>query len=481
MAATEAGAGLERRMRWTDGFVLSLTMPAALIAALGYSIGALGAWTAIALWGVSMVLATLANWIYSEMAAMFPETPGGIPMYAHEGWRSRLSIVAPLASFGYWFAWTTAIAVFGLIIGSLVQATWLPGQDWSVNLGFVDFTFPILVALLVVVALWAINRTGVEMTMRFAYVTGALLLIPLFVFIALPYTSGDWKASNLSWNLAGAGGGSLQNALVWLYIMSWTSFGVEVCATFTPEYRNGARDASRALKAAALFSLAVFILLPLGVTGVVGEAAIGEDPVTFYVQGFEQIVGGASDVMVACIIASLLLIMNTGLADGSRALYGMSTEGATIKQFGVLNRHGVPGRALLLALVVNIGVLLFVSNPLAIIATGNLGYLVAHVFALSAFVLLRRDRPGWERPILLPKVFVPLAAGLAAFMAVVVVVGATSFSITGYGGTKELLIALALLASSVALYAYRRHVQDGSRLTLRDPVRDEVPARVAVR
>jgi amino acid transporter len=217
---------------------------AALIAALGYSIGALGAWTAIALWGASMVLATLANWIYSEMAAMFPETPGGIPMYAQEGWRSRLSIVAPLASFGYWFAWTTAIAVFGLIIGSLVQATWLPGQDWSVNLGFVDFTFPILVALLVVLALWAINRTGVEMTMRFAYVTGALLLIPLFVFIALPYTSGDWKASNLSWNLGGAGGSSLQNALVWLYIMSWTSFGVEVCATFTPEYRNGARDAS---------------------------------------------------------------------------------------------------------------------------------------------------------------------------------------------------------------------------------------------
>jgi len=480
MAATQASAGLERRMRWTDGFVLSLTMPAALIAALGYSIGALGAWTAIALWGASMVLATLANWIYSEMAAMFPDTPGGIPLYAHEGWRSRLSIVAPLASFGYWFAWTTAIAVFGLIIGSLVQATWLPGQDWSVNLGFVDFTFPILVALVVVVALWAINRTGVEMTMRFAYITGGLLLIPLFVFVALPYVSGEWKASNLSWNLGGAGGSSLQNALVWLYIMSWTSFGVEVCATFTPEYRNGARDTSRALKAAALFSLAVFVLLPLGVTGVVGEAAIAEDPVTFYVQGFEQIVGGASDVMVACIIASLLLIMNTSLADGSRALYGMSTEGVTIRQFGVLNRHGVPGRALLFALVVNVGVLLFVSNPLAIIATGNLGYLVAHVFALSAFVLLRRDRPSWTRPIRLPNAFVAVAGALAVFVAVVVVVGASSFSITGYGGTKELLIALALLASSVLLYAYRRRVQDGSRFSFRESAHEETPAPVAV-
>jgi amino acid transporter len=152
----------------------------------------------------------------------------------------------------------------------------------------------------------------------------------------------------------------------------------------------------------------------------------------------------------------------------------------TIRQFGVLNRHRVPGRALAFALAVNIGVLLFVSNPLAIIATGNLGYLVAHVFALSAFVLLRRDRPGWTRPIRLPGPFVPLAGALAVFMAVVVVVGASSFSLTGYGGTKELLIALALLASSVLLYAYRRHVQDGSRLTLREPVREEAPARVAV-
>ncbi len=96
----------------------------------------------------------------------------------------------------------------------------------------------------------------------------------------------------------------------------------------------------------------------------------------------------------------------------------------------------------------------------AIIVTGNLGYILAHVFALSAFVLLRRDRPGAPRPIRLPGLFVPLAGALAVFVLVMLVVGATSFSITGYGGTRELVIALALLASSLLLYAYRRHVQD---------------------
>src|SRR5262249_10217891 len=67
-----SGAPTGRRLRWEDGVVLSLTMPAALIAMLGYSIGSLGTWDAVALWGVSMLIATAANWIYTELAAMFP-------------------------------------------------------------------------------------------------------------------------------------------------------------------------------------------------------------------------------------------------------------------------------------------------------------------------------------------------------------------------------------------------------------------------
>jgi amino acid transporter len=392
-------------------------------------------------------------------------------MYAKEGWQSRLGFVGPLASFGYWFAWTTAIAVYAIIIGSLVQAQWLPGQDWSIDLGLVNLTFPIVVGLVVVAALWLINALGISVTMRFAYVTGALLMIPLFVFIVLPYATGDWSASNLTWRLDEAGGTPLQNALVWLYIMAWTSFGVEICATFTPEYRRGARDASRALKVSALFSLGVFVLLPLGVTGVIGEGPILEDPVTFYVVAFEEIVGGASQLLVACIIASLLLIMTTCMADGSRALYGMSREGATIKQFGVLDRRGVPMRALTLGLVVNIAVILFVSNPLAIIATANLGYLAAHFFALVAFVLLRRDRPTSLRPIRLPSAFIAVAVVMAALLAVIIVVGALSFDLTGYGGYRELGIALAVLTGSLLLYAYRLRFQRGAGD--RTPAREE--------
>src|SRR4051794_28284850 len=93
---------LAKKMRWYDGFAMSLTMPAALIASLGASIGGLGAWGAIALWAGSMVLATIANWIYTELAAMFPESSGGIAHYATEAWKKRAPFVGPLASIGYW-------------------------------------------------------------------------------------------------------------------------------------------------------------------------------------------------------------------------------------------------------------------------------------------------------------------------------------------------------------------------------------------
>lgn len=457
-SAGASAPALPKKMSWFDGFAMSLTMPAALIASLGASIGGLGAWGAIALWTASMVLATATNWIYTEMAAMFPDSSGGIAHYATEGWKKRAPVVGPIASIGYWFPWTTALAVYSGLIGSFVQAQWFPGQDWSVEFGPVKVDFPIAVGLLVMLLLFGAAMIGLHVAMWVVYVTGGALLVPLAVFIVLPLFSGDWSAQGLHWNLHGAAG--LREALVWLYVMAWTSFGVEVCATFAPEYKDTVRDTSRALRAGVLFSLGVFILLPLTLSGYVGEKAIGEEPTTFFIGAFQDLVGGASDLMVVFLVASLLLIMITGLADGSRVLYEMGKSGLTIRQVGVLNKRGVPARALLVALVLNVFVLTVLQTPLAIIVTGNLGYILVHVLAVSGFALLRKDRPDAVRPIRLPRFFVPLAWTLAGFLTVVLVVGATGFSITGYGGYTELGVALAVLVVAVLLWLYRTKVQD---------------------
>jgi amino acid transporter len=174
--------------------------------------------------------------------------------------------------------------------------------------------------------------------------------------------------------------------------------------------------------------------------------------------------------------------MSTATLDGSRALYGISRDGMTIKQFGVLNEHHVPGRGMLLDAVLNIFLVTYLGTALAILAAGNLGYLLAHVFALSGFLLLRKDRPNWPRPIRLSRIWVPIAAVLVFLNVTFIVFGGFIYADKyGYGLGKT-MIGVAVLAVSLVLYAYRRRVQDGMPLQLREPAPqtpDEVQAAPA--
>ena len=447
---------LPRKLRWYDAFAMSMTMPAALSATLGASIAGLGGWGAAVLWAISMVIAFVVNWIYIELSTMFPDSSGGIAGFAAEAWKSRAPWLAPVAGVGYWLPWGSNLATYGALTGLIIQSQWFPDQTWELSLGPIHLSFPILIGLGVIFVLYGINVIGVRVTMTFVYITAAILLIPLFVFIVLPVFSSGWNPGALTWKLEGWEG--LHTAVVWLYVMAWTTLGVEVCTTFASEYRDPVKDTARAIRAAALFCLGVFFLVPLTLGGFAGEEAIGKDPATFFVGAFAKLVGSdaAANVMVLCLIASLVLVMLTSVADSSRVLFNMGKEGVTVRAVGKLDRRGIPMRALNVMLVLNIVLLVVLQQPLAIIVTGNLGYVLTHVLAVSGFALLRKDRPDAVRPIRLPNIFVPISIVLAILLAVIVVVGATGFSITGYGGVLELSIAIGILALGVVIWAFVR-------------------------
>ncbi|NUR75750.1 MAG: APC family permease [Thermoleophilia bacterium] len=472
-----AEAAIEERqllksLRWYDGFVIALCNPGFLIGSLGFSVGALGGWGAMTLWGISATIGLLSNWIYSETAAMFPNQSGGIALYAHEGWRKYFSLVGPIATFGYWIGWSVVLSIFGKIIGDLVEAKWFPGQASHVyfSIGSNHLGLPHMIAIGVIVAVWAFNVMGVKPTLWVGYVTGALLMLPLIVFIVVPFTTGDFHSSNMTWTVNGPWGG-LKVAFVWLFLMAWSAYGIEVCASFAPEYHDTKRDTALALRSAATFSLLVYVLLPLGVTGASGVDFINKQGAEgqFYVGVFDKLVGsGLSGVMLVFLLASLLLSMNSSTADGGRALYGISKAGMTIKELGVLNRFHVPARAMTVDLIVNVGLVLFVSSNLAILYLSNIGYVFAHVAAMSGFLLLRRDRPDWPRPIKVARGWLPVAAVIAASNAVFLVVGAGNPKLNGYGTWSDFGIGIGVLCLSVVLYAFRRTVQDHQPIHLRE-------------
>jgi len=316
-----------------------------------------------------------------------------------------------------------------------------------------------------IVLVWLFNIFGVRPFAWFTYVTGALLLIPVTFLILGPLVSGNWHSSNVHWALVDHQWGGVKLALVYLFIMYWSSNGVEVGATFTPEYKSR-KDSAIALRSAGAFSLLVYILLPLGLGGYSGvpssEAILANST---YVTAMNDIVGtGVTNFFVVCLVLSFLLSMATSTADAGRALYGISKAGLTIKGLGRLNRFHVPGNAMTVDLVVNICLILFISSNLAILYMSNIGYVLCNVFALSAFLLLRRDRPNWPRPLKVSSVWVGISVFLLLYAIVILVVGAGAPKLNGYGTWTDFAIGVGVLCASVLLFFFRRIVEDKERV-----------------
>lgn len=460
-----SGGKFVRTLRLRDGFALGLTVSAVALASIGGSIATLGAWAAAALWGVVCLIAFIQNHLFGEMAAMFPDKPGGITLYAQEGWRRHSRSIGAIAAWGYWMGWSLSLAVFALTIGELIQAQWFPHATWTFWDGAVHVGLPQLIGAGTIAGTWLLNLFGVKPAVWTNRAVGVVLVVVFAIFIIGAFVSGSWQSSALHWNLGqhGQAWGGWRLALTWMWLMGWTAYSTELSATFTPEFKDLRRGMWASIRSTGAFTLVVLALLPIATAGVIGEKAIAANPVGFYAPVFGVIVGSASGFIVAVLCAALFISMSVGTADGSRALYGMAEQGLTIRQLHHLNRHNMPARAMTIDLIANLALIFFVGNVLGVLFASNVGYFVAIFFALTGFVLLRRDRPDARRPIRLRAWSVPVAVALAALTAVLVVVGGLSPSLAGYGGHKEQLIGLGLLALGAIFYVVRRFAQDRRR------------------
>ena len=397
-------------------------------------------------------------------------------MYAHEGWKRYTNVAGPLAAFGNWFGWSVALALNGVTIGYLLQAEFFSGQTWGgvSHVGPFDFTwgFPQVVGTATIVLVWLFNVLGVRVLATSSKVLGILLMIPLVLFIVGPFLTGNWSSSDLHYHVTpdGSKGTNLTLLIVWLYLFGWTTYGMEIVATFAPEFRDPKRDTPRALRWCTLITAATFLLMPLSTGGALGDSKVPGDgaPGDFYKALSDKVLGGGGALIILLLCAALLLVMNSATADGGRVLYGMSRDGLTLRGLGVLNRNQVPARAMTVDLVVNVLLIFFIANPVGIYATANLGYFVMMFLVLSGFVLLRRDRPGWPRPVRLGALWTPIALVLAAVTVVLTVVGAWRTDLTGYGTKTQLVIGILVLLASVVLWIYRQAVEDKNPVPWRD-------------
>ncbi|MGX9221954.1 APC family permease (plasmid) [Massilia varians] len=458
---------LQKNLRWYHGFLLALPIACGLIISVGFLIGAIGALPATLICMILSVVALLQNKLFSEMATMFPDKAGGIATFAIEAWKPYFAPIAPLAAFGYWCGWALVLSLVGLTMGSLVQTQWFPHATWTLfTFAGVKFGFPHMVSAIAIVACTVLNVAGIRVAVKFNQVIGVAFIVVLAVVALGPFVTGNWTMGNLTWRLEGG----WKSFMVWMYVSAWAIYGSELCAVFAPEYKNTTEDTSRALNSIALFMVGAYTIVPFAAAGQLGEQVIAANPITYGVLAVQQMSGGLSNVITAILCGALFLSMISSSADAGRALYGISAEKMSIRQFDQLNSAGMPSRALWATMVVNLLILVAIGNPIAILIASNLGYILAITLAVIGFLLLRRDRKDWPRPIRLSNAWIPVAFLVAAFNAFILVMGILNPDLSYAGGVKEVMLGFGMLLIGVVLYVYRKIVQDRGRLSWREAV-----------
>ena len=350
-AQPEATSGemLKKQLRWYDPFAMIFAAGVAVFITLGFTMAELGTWGAMLVAGIVAVIALFQNVLWAEMAAMFPNKVGGITLFANEAWKRRFQPIGALSTFGYWCGWSLVLGVFGIGLGSLVQAQWFPtvtwgwGTPWGVKLGL-----PQVIAVGAVLLAWIMNIIGIRIAAWVSWALAAAFGVVVAIFLFAPFIGGLWHASNISWHISSTWHGptGIQSVLVWLYVVGWSVYPSEMPATFAPEYRDTVKDTRRGLAACGIAYLLLWVILPMTTAGAVGDKFIAQNPASFGVAAFNKIMGGGAGVAVAIMCAAIFVTMIAGSADASRALYGMALDRMTLKQLAHLNRRGMPSRAL---------------------------------------------------------------------------------------------------------------------------------------
>ncbi len=355
-------------------------------------------------WIITGLLTMIAALSYGELAAMMPHA-GGQYVYLRESF-------GPMA--GFLYGWTlflviqtgtiAAVAVaFAKFLGVFVP--WISARNHLIGSGRIGLTSQQLIAILVILALTAINargiRTGalVQNVFTFAKTAALLGLIGLGFLFGSRASSGSsnltdfWR--NASWDLhtvrliGVAMVGSLFSADAWNNV------------TFTgAEVRNPRRNLPLALGLGVAIVSTLYIACNFVYLKVLPLAAIqsaSEDRVA--TAAAAAILGPvAVQLMAGAIMISAFGCANGLILAGARVYYAMALDGLFFKRAAVLHpKTSAPVFSLGLQCVWAMALTLSGSYS-DLLDYVIFAVLLFYILTIAGIFRLRRTRPNAERP-----------------------------------------------------------------------------------
>jgi amino acid transporter len=438
----DAEARPRRAISWRAAFILSLGGALLVTVALGAMAAEIGA-ASLLVWTGTVLIGTLQCLLLAELASRFPQKVGGAPAYTHEGFKAISPLFGAVATWGYWVAWIPGVAVNLTLAATYIEATFLPGIN----------TLALTLAL--ALGLYALNALGLRPSVWLSGLLALCALLPLTIILAAPlFRPALWHGANFSpllpTGLAWSSGATWALLAKWAFVAVWSSYGAEMVATVVGELRDPQRDVPKAVGAATTATTLAFVLVPLVLLGIIGVEGLTQDPYVAFLTAASAIFGaGGATIVAIMLIAALILGAEVFIISSSRALYQLSKDGLTMQGYGRLNRHGVPvGSVVWDAAITLLLLAIFRHDIVRVVAAANVGYLVVFILLPLAYVLVRR-RSRERAPFHLPRLFVPLALAIAAFNALLFVVGGLQW------GAKVLAIGIALTLTFLPFYLLR--------------------------
>jgi amino acid transporter len=474
--------GLHRGTGWWGAFVIGLAA-AVLVTGIGpYAVQGMGA-VAIPVFVVLTVAAVVLCFCLAELAAMMPHRTGGLPSYAAETYKDFGPGVARhvggLSAWCYGLGWFPVAPINMILVARyIVSLCGLPpGEE------FTPVSAPITATVLVFAVIGLLMMFvpcyfGIRLGAGFATLLGVVSMIPIVLLVFLPFFRPgviDWGRV-IDFATAGAPLHGFAFYAAWVFIISWSVFGVEAAACYVGECRDPHRDAKIAMAASGGFGLFVYAGLPLMLVAVLGSAP-GADPMTALLTYTEAVFGTGTWVRwvigVPLVLALLLSVLNALMGCG-RSLYQAAHDGLLPKFFCHTNRHGAPDYAMAFNLVCSI-LVVFIASPLEIYIFSNMGYLLSVGLALIGYSLHRHRHAHVPRPFRLPGFlrYVALAIGLTVLF--VWAYGGYHAADIAVGPGKRWLFFLGLgcILLYPPLHAYRR--REDRRAEPAAAVTDEKP------
>ncbi len=475
--------GLQRQLTWVDAFWASSGVPAGVLLTMGGIATIIGqpSWV---VWIVSILMGFVQSFVYAEIAGLYPHKSGGASVYGAAAWLPYGKFIAPVSVWCNWLAWSPVLALgTSLGAGYVMASLFAPDaaiNTWKidlVDLGFIREGLHLRVNAVAVIAAgfllltFVLQHHGVARAAAAQRIIGLVCLSPLILVGLVPIVTGDLPSNHLfpllpiirdaagqvsfgSWNAVG-----LTLLAGAMFGAGWSTYGFETAVCYTREFKDPKRDTFKAILAAGLLCILVFTLVPLAFQASLGLDAL-LDPKIYDGSGvalaLARIVNGGvivTNIFVATLILSLLLIVMTSMMGSSRTLYQASVDGWFPRYLSRVNKHGAPTAAMWTDLGFNL-ILLLASDYFAVLMISNVCYFIFNFLNLQSGWIHRIDRSDWERPYRCPTWLLALAASFGFVNIAFMGAGA---NVWGEGTLRNGLVAAALI---VPVFLFRHYIQD---------------------